>query len=71
MNSPTPEEVAREAREALEKSAETPQEHYDRLVRRGWINARGEVTRLLGGEAEPEVSAAATDAGKARDNGHT
>jgi hypothetical protein len=57
MNSPTAEEVAREARAALAKSRETPEQHFERLVRRGWINSRGEVTRLLGGEAEPESGA--------------
>ncbi len=56
MNTPTPQEIAREAREALSRSKETPQEHFDRLIRRGFINARGEVTRLLGGNAEPEAS---------------
>ena len=69
MNSPTPKEIAREARAALEKSPETPREHYDRLVRRGWINTRGEVTRILGGEAEPE--AIASDAAKSNGNGHS
>lgn len=51
---PTPEELAREAREALSRRTETPEEHFDRLVRIGWINRKGEVTRLLGGEVEPE-----------------
>lgn len=57
MNSPTAKEIAQEAREALRKSKETPQEHFDRLVRLGWINSRGEITRLFGGDAEPEISA--------------
>ena len=51
----TPKEIGDEAREALKNSKETPQEHFDRLVRRGWINSRGEVTRILGGDAEPEA----------------
>ena len=29
-------------------------EHFEQLVRLGWINRQGEVTRLLGGDAEPE-----------------
>ena len=55
MNFPSPSEIAREAREALEKSRETPEEHFRRLIRCGFINSRGEVTTLLGGDAEPEV----------------
>jgi hypothetical protein len=51
---PTPEELAREAREALSRRTETPREHFARLVRIGWINRLGEVTRLLGGDVEPE-----------------
>jgi hypothetical protein len=39
-------------------TAETPpkegRELFLALVRKGFINARGEVTRLIGGEAEPE-----------------
>jgi hypothetical protein len=53
-SSPTPEEIAAEAREALRTHKESPDEHFTRLVRLGWINARGEVTKLLGGEADPE-----------------
>ena len=53
-SSPTPEEIAAEAREALRTLHETPDEHFTRLVRLGWINARGQVTKFLGGEAEPE-----------------
>jgi hypothetical protein len=56
MHTPTPQEVAHEAREALKNSRETPDEHFERLVRRGWINVRGEITRLLGGDAEPDAS---------------
>ena len=54
LPSPTPDEVAREAREALRNFRETPEEHFNRLVRLGWINLRGEVTRIFGGDAEPE-----------------
>jgi hypothetical protein len=53
-SSPTPEEIAAEAREALRTDKGSPDEHFTRLVRLGWINARGEVTKFLGGEAEPE-----------------
>jgi hypothetical protein len=50
----TPQEIAREAREALAKNPETPKEHFERMVRAGFINKRGEVTKLLGGDADPE-----------------
>src|SRR4051812_43400930 len=52
---PTLEELAREAREALRSEpAESADEHFNRLVRLGWINARGEVTKLIGGSADSE-----------------
>jgi hypothetical protein len=52
---PTPEELAREAREALRKHPpKEGRELYIQLVRWGFINARWEVTRLIGGTAEPE-----------------
>lgn len=47
-------ELAADARKALRESRETPKERFARLVRIGWINRQGEVTRLLGGDAEPE-----------------
>jgi hypothetical protein len=50
----TPAELAEEAMKALRESREPPHEHFARLVRLGWINRRGEVTRIIGGEAEPE-----------------
>ncbi len=53
---PSAAEIAEEAREALRRSPESPKEHFDRLVRLGWINTRGEVTKLLGGDAEPETN---------------
>jgi hypothetical protein len=55
LPSPSPEELAREAREVLRKHP--PKEGLElfiELVRDGFINARGEVTRLIGGSAEPE-----------------
>jgi hypothetical protein len=54
MRPQIPKEIGDEARKALENSKETPQEHFARLIRRGWINSKGEVTRILGGDAEPE-----------------
>jgi len=53
-SSPTPEEIGAEAREALRDFHESPEEHFTRLVRLGWINARRQVTKFLGGEADPE-----------------
>ncbi len=53
--SPTPEQLAQEAREALSRRpAMTSREHFTWMVRKGMINARGQVTRLIGGSAEPE-----------------
>jgi hypothetical protein len=55
MTFPTPEELAREAREALSRRPEmSPREYFTWLVRQGFINAKGEVTRLIGGSAKPE-----------------
>jgi hypothetical protein len=54
-SSPTPEEIAAEAWEALRRRPrESSRERFQRLVRNGWINARGQVTKLLGGTADPE-----------------
>ena len=54
-SSPTPDEIAAEAREALSRMPpRTPRQHFRKLVRLGWINAQGQVTKFLGGEAEPE-----------------
>ena len=47
-------ELAADAMKALRESRESPHEHFERLVKLGWINRQGEVTRLLGGDAEPE-----------------
>ena len=52
---PTPLELAAEAREALRLRPRKPGESFDGLVRLGLINTKGEVTRLLGGDAEPEA----------------
>jgi hypothetical protein len=52
---PTPEELAAEAREAFRRiPPKPPREHFRDLVRKGFINAQGQVTRLIGGSAEPE-----------------
>jgi hypothetical protein len=69
MTSPSPQDVAREAREALSHSRETPDELYERLVRRGWINRRGEVTRILGGNVEPESTPESDGRQEANGNG--
>jgi hypothetical protein len=47
-------ELAQECRKALEASRLPPREHFAHLVELGWIDARGRVTKLLGGTAEPE-----------------
>jgi len=52
---PTPEELACEAREALKKvPPKTGRELFVELVRKGFINARWQVTKLIGGSADPE-----------------
>lgn len=53
----TPEQLAAEARRAFSEHPETPEQHIDRLIRAGFINAKGQVTKLLGGTAEPEEGA--------------
>ena len=55
LDSPSPEELGAEAREAWRRRPpKTSRERFTDLVRKGWINARGQVTKLLGGMAEPE-----------------
>jgi hypothetical protein len=55
LDSPSPEELAAEAREALRRlPPQSAREEFTELVRKGWINARGQVTKLLCGVAEPE-----------------
>jgi hypothetical protein len=52
---PAPEALAQEAREALNRRPTmTSREHFIWMVRKGLINAHGQVTRLIGGVAEPE-----------------
>lgn len=50
MNQPTLEELLA----ALEATELPPKEHFARMVADGLINAEGQLTRLYGGEAEPE-----------------
>ena len=54
MNFWTPEEIAREAREVLARNPETPEQCFQRMVRAGFINERGQLTKLLGGDVDPE-----------------
>jgi hypothetical protein len=55
MTFPTPEEIAREAREALSRAPQrSPREHFTWLIQQGFINAKGQVTKLIGGSADPE-----------------
>jgi hypothetical protein len=52
---PTSEELAAEARELLRRyPPKTGRARFMDLVRKGFINAQGQVTRLIGGSAEPE-----------------
>jgi hypothetical protein len=56
MNTTSPTTLAAEARAALSKAPESPQQHFTRLVEKGFINAQGQVTTKLGGAAAPEQS---------------
>lgn len=56
MNNPflTTEELAADAREALRNRPKlTGREYFVQMIRNGFINEYGEVTRIIGGEAEP------------------
>ncbi len=48
-----------EMRAALKASAGsmTPKEHFERMIRNGLINSQGQLTKLVGGEADPESGA--------------
>jgi hypothetical protein len=50
MNQPTIEEM----RAALEATKLPPKENFARMVAIGLINSQGQLTRLYGGDAEPE-----------------
>jgi hypothetical protein len=56
-------EMIKGARKALEASKLPPRALFAHLVELGWIDARGRVTKLLGGTADPE-------AGSTPRNGH-
>ena len=47
-------ELVQASRKAFEASKLPPRELFAHLVRLGWIDARGRVTKLLGGSAKPE-----------------
>ena len=53
MRQPTIEEM----RAALEATRLPPNEHFARMVADGLINAQGQLTKLFGGDAEPEPGA--------------
>jgi hypothetical protein len=46
-----------ELKAALDASELPPEEGWERMIRNGIINREGKVTRLIGGEAEPEPGA--------------
>lgn len=46
-----------EMRAALEATRLPPKEHFARMVQDGLINAKGQLTKLFGGDAEPEPGA--------------
>jgi hypothetical protein len=46
-----------ELKAALDASDLPPAESWERMIRNGIINREGKVTRLIGGEAEPEPGA--------------
>jgi len=51
----TARELGEEMKRIFEEHPETSEEHFARLVRAGFLNSKGQVTWLIGGEAEPEV----------------
>jgi hypothetical protein len=58
-NTPTSNELAQEALQALRTAPpESSREHFARLVRMGLIDTQGRVTKLFGGDAEPEIDQA-------------
>ncbi len=59
FNSPSPRQLGEEALAALRAAPrETPEQVFARLVRMGLTDTQGRVTRLYGGEAEPETDKA-------------
>ena len=69
LESPSPQELARELREAFRKHPETSAEHWARLIKSGFINKEGKVTWLLGGDVDPEPPPAGPDEPYVRDDG--
>lgn len=53
-NQPTIEEM----RAAMAATQLPPKENFERMVRNGIVNLKGQVTKLVGGAAEPEPGAA-------------
>lgn len=51
--------IIAEMRAALEASyrSMTPQEHFQRMIRNGLIDSQGALTKLFGGDADPEPGA--------------
>jgi hypothetical protein len=60
-----------EMRAALEASARemTPLEHFERMVRDGLINRKGQLTKRYGGEGELEPDARPATEGSDSSNG--
>jgi hypothetical protein len=55
LPSPSPKQLAQEIREAFKQVPRpSPRDLFIEMVREGRINARGELTKLFGGSAEPE-----------------
>jgi hypothetical protein len=50
----TTKELVTASKKAFEASKLPPRELFAHLVRLGWIDSRGRVTKLLGGSAKPE-----------------
>jgi hypothetical protein len=46
-----------EMRAVLEDTRLPPKENFARMVRHGIINSKGKLTKLFGGEADPEPGA--------------
>ncbi len=58
----TQERLAAAVRRGLARAAARPPlEGFEELVRRGFINRKGQVTRLIGGTAEPEPGITVAD----------
>ena len=58
-----------EIQAAFEASRLPPEKDFERMVREGLINRKGQLTKLYGGEAEPEPGARRPSAADYDDNG--